>query len=160
MVRKMNVDFLFLKKLKPLGVGLLLFIPTNGTANDRFIQQVGKQLIEAAMAFEELADYEPTHEPYVRKLYRSDSFTKYVTLQLDKDTSYAILGVCDEDCTDIDLHLYDEGEHLVDKDIKPDDKAIVTVTPKWTGEFHLKVTLPKCSAYRCTVGIGVFGDND
>jgi hypothetical protein len=79
-----------------------------------------------------------------------------LTLHLDANRSYHVAAVCDEDCLDIDLHLYDDNGNLVDQDTADDDIPYVSVTPKWSATFTIRVSIPVCTAYRCTFGVGVF----
>src|SRR5688500_127741 len=64
----------------------------------------------------------PTHHVWVGSL--SDDQSQSVTVQLEAGTTYAILGVCDEDCSDVDLSLY-AGSTLIDSDVALDDYPIV-----------------------------------
>jgi len=150
-------------KLTIIGLlSILMLLPSMVTAqqSDRFERQVAIQLVAAAMAFDELSGYELTHEPFTGKLYtrKYEPQSKYLTLRLYQGTSYAILGVCDEDCSDIDIDLYDDNGNRISTDHQPDDKALVGVSPKWTAIFRVKITIPSCSEYRCTYGVGVFGN--
>ncbi|CCQ70100.1 hypothetical protein CWATWH0402_2981 [Crocosphaera watsonii WH 0402] len=98
--------------------------------------------------------YRPSHDPVVNSL-RDDSY-RNGSISLDSGESYAIIGVCDEDCHDLDLHLYDGNGHLVDSDTSSDDTPIVQVSPRWSGSFRVKVSMPGCSDSPCYYGIGVF----
>jgi len=80
-----------------------------------------------------------------------------MTLNLHAGTTYALIGVCDQDCTDIDLRLYDSDGDEVDSDLKTDDKPIVQIAPRVTGEYRVKVTMASCSTSPCFYGVGVYG---
>lgn len=120
---------------------------------DRFEEQVGVQLLAGAVALTNRG-YKLSHEVTVRKLPTGGMHT--ITMQLDEGSSYAITAVCDEDCVDIDLFLYDDNGNQIDKDTQRDDLPVVTVSPKWTATFRLHVLIPACNASRCTFGVGVF----
>lgn len=125
------------------------------SARDDFYEdQVRDQIRQAALTVFKRDDM--THRPYFGKLLAGHSDT--LTLQLRKGLDYAILGVCDEDCQDMDLKLYDENGNLIGTDEKPDSIPVVYVTPIWTGAFRLKVDIPDCRANRCTYGIAIFGE--
>lgn len=85
-----------------------------------------------------------------------DNSSKFTTLSLQQGVSYVIVGICDEDCGDMDLSLYDENNNLISTDEKRNSIPIVAVTPAWTGIFRLKVDMPNCSAPYCYFGIGLF----
>jgi hypothetical protein len=57
---------------------------------------------------------------------------------LKAGVSYDIVIDGDGD-TDLDVYLYDENGALIDVDDDPTDFAIVSVTPRWTGRFVLKI---------------------
>lgn len=53
-----------------------------------------------------------------------------------------IYALCDQDCSDLDLFLYDRSGLLVDVDNAPD--AFPIVTAPYEGTFGLRVTMPSC----------------
>lgn len=116
---------------------------------------VRKQLLEIGVN-QALKGYSLTHDVTYASLYDDGSDSYFFTLR--GGTSYKIFAVCDGDCSDIDLKLYDENGNEVDKDILFDDKPLVTVSPKWTGRFKLRVTMAVCNIQPCKFGIGVFGN--
>lgn len=77
------------------------------------------------------------------------------TINLREDEEYVIVGECDEDCSDLDLFLYDENDNLIDSDVEMDDYPIVRVTPAWTGRFRVRVSMATCSTEPCWYGLGV-----
>lgn len=131
----------------------VILAPTAAFAG-RFTDQVGQQLIGAATTLG-LRGYRLTHDPYVSTL--PDDSSKFLTINLRAGNSYALVGVCDEDCRDIDMRLYDENGNLVASDTATDDTPVVRVTPRWSGRFRVKVSMPSCSASSCYYGVGVFG---
>jgi len=54
-----------------------------------------------------------------------------------------IFALCDTDCQDIDLFLYNEQGTLVDSDDAVD--AFPIVTAPYDGAFTLEITMPACS---------------
>lgn len=48
----------------------------------------------------------------------------------------AVIG--DGDC-DLDLYVYDENGNLIDSDTDRSDRCLVSFTPRWTGEFFIKI---------------------
>ncbi len=136
----------------------LLMLSSNASFADQFENQVGKQLDNAARTFSEMNDYVQTHNPYIGKIdTHGISSAKFLTLELLQGIDYAILGVCDKDCIDMNLELYDESQIRIDADYKLGNKPLVKIAPKWTSVFQVKIIIPRCKASRCTYGIGVFG---
>lgn len=51
----------------------------------------------------------------------------------------AIIYVNGDGDTDLDLYVYDENSNLVDSDTDETDTCICSFTPKWRGNFTIKV---------------------
>jgi len=132
---------------------LVLLMPISCLA-DKYREQVEGQLAVIKLLTKEKG-YEETHNDKFDKLSsnKSDSFS----FQLRKDKKYLVLAVCDNDCKDMDLVLYDENNNEVAKDKSTDSLPVVEVNPKWTGKFKLKVIMESCSNNPCTYGIGILG---
>jgi hypothetical protein len=76
---------------------------------------------------------------------------------LIKGERYKMVGVCDNDCSDIDFELRDENGNLIDEDTAKDDIPIVEVTPIRTGKFTLRVSMQSCSnSAGCDYGVDVY----
>mgnify|MGYP001802628317 CR=1 FL=1 len=130
-----------------------IMLPTTALAN-RFLDQIRGQLMLAAISAN-INQYKLTHEPFLDSLDRGNA--DYLNINLLSGNSYTILGVCDEDCGDMDLKLYDENGNLIDSDTIYDDTPVVNVTPNWSGRFQVKVTMPSCTNSPCYYGVGVWG---
>jgi hypothetical protein len=70
-------------------------------------------------------------------------------------TSYKIIGVCDNDCADLDIRV-SIGDDVVAEDILDDDVPIVNFTAKNETRYSVRVTMATCKANPCFWGIGVF----
>lgn len=79
------------------------------------------------------------------------------TFELRSGREYFIASVCDQDCSDIDLKLFDENDNVIAEDDSEDDAPIVKVTPRWSGKFRLGVTMYDCASEPCYYGITVMG---
>lgn len=69
--------------------------------------------------------------------------------------SYLIIGVCDADCTDLDLQLTADGEEIV-SDFEADDTPVLEVDVEEGGVLTLRVDMATCSSGPCSYGIGIF----
>jgi hypothetical protein len=69
---------------------------------------------------------------------------------------YLIVGVCDNNCTDVDLALQDENRVVVASDTAADDHPMIRFTPSTTATYWIEPTMHQCSADPCGYGIGVF----
>ena len=133
--------------------GAAFLVPTIAIADSRYEELIPDQLITAAR-YLGVGSYQLFSDPYIDTL-TSDGEDR-LTFTLTKGATYAIIGVCDEDCSDIDLELYDANGNSISVDRADDDYPIVRVTPAWTGQFSLEVDMYNCSASYCYYGIGIY----
>jgi len=81
-------------------------------------------------------------------------------IKLEKDVSYAIVGGCDGDCTDMNLVLFSgDGTSVLHKDVGDDDVPVLRAVAKETGPHLLAVFIPGCSEAYCFFGVRVFKKN-
>lgn len=78
------------------------------------------------------------------------------TFWLDGGNDYTIIGVCDEDCGDIDLTILDDDDDVVDEDVLEDDYPIVSVSPRRDGAYTIDVDMYECDVEPCYFGIAIF----
>ena len=132
----------------------VIMTTTAAVPQDEWVAQVRRILQTAGRTFEERG-YSMTHRIYTGSL--NNSRNEMVGLDLDIGTSYQIMGACDTDCSDLDFVLYDPSGNQVDQDVETDDVPIVSVTPRRSGTYRVKVTMATCTAEPCRYGVGVFG---
>lgn len=132
---------------------VLVLVAASSVAQSRWEQEVRNQLSAAGGTFDELG-YQSTHDVYTGSLQNQKNET--VTLTLRAGREYAILGVCDTDCTDLDLHIMDPSGNQVDVDIELDDFPVLEVRPPRDGTYTVRVTMATCSVSPCFYGIGVW----
>lgn len=136
-----------------LGVAL---VATTAHAQDQWERVVRSQLQTVGSASEGRG-FHMDHDIYMGRL--DDDAITNLTVNLDAGKSYEIWGVCDQDCSDIDMVLYDDNDNEIDSDLLTDDKPLVEVTPRHTGGFRIKVTMANCRANPCRYGVGVWSKN-
>lgn len=129
---------------------LVSFFPKKLLAQDVVAEQI--LTVSYVMA---LDGYKPTHDVKYASLYNGRRENYYFTL--NSGWYYQIVAVCDSDCGDIDMCLYNENGGEIDCDTTTDDKPIVTARPKWTGRFRLNVNMYDCNINPCKFGIAVYG---
>jgi hypothetical protein len=81
-------------------------------------------------------------------------------LELEGGKRYMIVGVCDGDCTDLDMALTTAAGADVASDYEPDDFPMVTVEVQSGATYNLKVQMAVCSVEPCAFGVGVYADNE
>jgi hypothetical protein len=129
-------------------------LPSAAHAQDQWDQQVRTLISQAGKTFEDHG-YRMTHQVMTGSLAAAADEMVQVTLEAGKQ--YQIMGVCDTDCSDMDLTLFDGAGTQVDTDVLADDVPIVTVTPTRSGTFRVKVAMVTCTNAPCRYGLGVFG---
>lgn len=110
------------------------------------------RLVENAMESE---GWDSTHDFFIDKLRQGN--TELIEVELDRGWDYQIVSVCDSDCRDLDLAIYDARGRKVDVDTSDDDIPIVVVSPGSTQTYTLEVKMYHCGHNPCYYGIGVFG---
>ncbi|HDN27604.1 MAG TPA: hypothetical protein ENG03_11015 [Thioploca sp.] len=142
------------KTVGGIAITVSLLLASNNVLAGRFTDQVREQLVAIGVLLG-LGDNYELSSSYVNSL--RDDRSNMLTMSLSRGRSYAIVAVCDQDCRDIDLLVYNENDQLVGKDIKADDKPMVGISPRWSGDFRVQVKMISCSASPCYYGVGLFG---
>ncbi|HVV32279.1 MAG TPA: TIR domain-containing protein [Vitreimonas sp.] len=70
---------------------------------------------------------------------------------------YRIVGVCDSDCGDLDLVLYDANNNVVSQDNLTDAVPIVEAQLQSPGQFTVQATMHTCNVAPCYFALGLFG---
>lgn len=96
-----------------------------------------------------------THEPTIGSL--SNGTSERHTINLQGGTAYMLVGVCDNDCADLDFRLFDASGNEVASDVATDDTPVITITPSRGGRYVLQAMMADCRADPCRYGIGVYG---
>ncbi|MEL6344753.1 MAG: PPC domain-containing protein [Myxococcota bacterium] len=71
-----------------------------------------------------------------------------VPVNLPAGYEYALMGVCDNDCSDLDLTVSKGGMEL-SVDSSRDDWPVVTITPTGSAAYDVKVAMFQCSTSNC-----------
>ncbi|HJU86984.1 MAG TPA: hypothetical protein VJ788_06425 [Gemmatimonadota bacterium] len=75
---------------------------------------------------------------------------------LSAGSTYRIVGVCDNDCTDFDLSLEDADRNVLVSDVLEDDLPIVNFSPSTSATYWIRPTMVACGVNPCGYGIAVF----
>jgi len=151
------------RSLLPIGVlapFLLTLVPGSAraqTALDRldvWERQAQQQLFMHRVSLD-LDDL--THEVGIGQLAQGG--TDDFTFMAEGPGAFRVLAVCDNDCLDIDLTLYDMSGTQVDIDVEMDDYPWVDTAKLGSGvsqQFRVQVAIPSCNADPCRYAIAVF----
>ena len=91
--------------------------------------------------------FEPVGGPMRGSLDGGD----YVDLDIEvvNGLEMALIGICDVDCSDLDLAVYDTRGEQVAKDTLEDDTPLLTFTPKGGGTYRVRVLMTGCDYDPC-----------
>jgi len=67
--------------------------------------------------------------------------------------SYVVFGQCDNDCTDLDLKIWDPDGSLILQDVAIDDHPTLTFNPKTSGRLRVEVIMAHCNVNPCFYGL-------
>ena len=128
-------------------------LATEAAAQNSYQQQIRSQLQTASNSIRGNG-YTSDREPMMGSLNASANEGMMVNLQ--GGVRYAIVGVCDNDCSDVDLRIWDPSGTKLDEDILTDDKPVLEFTATVTGQYRLSVEMATCSTNPCYWGVQVF----
>ncbi len=80
---------------------------------------------------------------------------RLIVLNVQGGQNYRIYGACDQDCSDVDMEVYDSDGNLVERDIGYDDTPFVQITPRASGRIYARIWLAACENEPCVVGVRV-----
>ena len=120
--------------------------------SSEWVRQVEEQLESARR---ELGDqYKPIYEPVIDEVDADGSMS--FDLAVDRGVDYLVVGVCDNDCDDVDLLVYDDADEEVVSGFEPDDYPVLAFSARTAGSWSVEVRMPGCSADTCIFGFQVF----
>jgi hypothetical protein len=66
---------------------------------------------------------------------------------------YALFGACDNDCSDVDLKIFDTYGNLLMQDVAVDDTPMLFFTANGSGSYRVEVVMAACRRNPCYYGI-------
>jgi hypothetical protein len=94
-------------------------------------------------------------EPFSGGLQRGQTWN--VPAQLNAGVDYRVVGVCDRDCADLDLIVFDEQGATVTQDTSTSSQPVVAIQPGYSGTFTIQVLMYNCSVEPCYYAIALYG---
>ena len=74
---------------------------------------------------------------------------------LHANTEYRFLGVCDVDCSNVDIEVIDGRGGVVASDMLPDDYPVVSFTPPTDGTYYARLLMQSCTRAPCYAALRV-----
>jgi hypothetical protein len=78
--------------------------------------------------------------------------TESQSVTLEGGVEYAVLAVCDEGCSDIDLEILSPADSTLAEDVNPDDFPVIEFTAPETGTYDLRLIMFTCRVKTCAWG--------
>ena len=94
-------------------------------------------------------------EPWMGALAQDSTADAWVDLAAG--SRYHFTWVCDQDCADLDLRMYDAAGTELAHASDTDDLSILSITPASSGRYRLRVWMLSCAAAPCRWGVAMFG---
>jgi len=66
---------------------------------------------------------------------------------------YALFAACDNDCTDVDLKIYDTSGALLMQDVALDDTPVLLFRANSSGKYRVRVVMATCNRNPCYYGV-------
>lgn len=76
--------------------------------------------------------------------------------QMNVGYEYRIVGVCDRDCSDLDIRLFDGNGSLIIEDTSTSSQPNVGVIPSTNGTFNIQVNMYACTVAPCYYAIALY----
>jgi hypothetical protein len=137
-----------------VAAGIPLAAVPAAAQQDEWLRQVATYIHAGSEAFEQRG-YRMVEDIQAGSL--GESATEAFTVTLSGGSDYFFFGACDNDCSDLDLTLFDAAGNQVATDIETDDTPVVHVAPSRNGTYRVRITMASCSAEPCRYGVGIFG---
>jgi S1-C subfamily serine protease len=96
-----------------------------------------------------------THEPVFEMLNEHETYDVRVPFR-ERGARVAIIGVCDADCSDLDLAIYDESGREVVRDVLADDTPELQFRVTTPGTYRVRVVMAACSREPCAFALQAF----
>lgn len=86
-----------------------------------------------------------------------NSASETTVARLRAGVQYVIIGMCDEDCSDLDIILYPaSGSNALVRDLLDDDAPIVRYEPTTTGDYRIYVSMADCDVQPCGYAVRIY----
>jgi hypothetical protein len=136
--------------LLPVALGLGA---SPAAAQEGWETEIRSQLQSAGQRLETVG-YAPTGQVSTGSL--NNGSEESVSVALEGGGNYAIVGVCDSGCRDLDLVAFDGAGNEVASDQEMDDTPMVNFSATQTGTWRLQVTMASCTADPCHYSLAVY----
>jgi hypothetical protein len=79
-----------------------------------------------------------------------------IPAQMNQGYDYRVLGVCDRDCGDLDLGLFDANGQLLTQDTSTSSQPFIGAQPSYNGNFVVRATMYNCRVAPCYFAVALY----
>ena len=83
----------------------------------------------------------------------AEDATESHQMQVVAGNDYALMGGCDNDCTDINIRIFDAAGTMLMEDVASDDTPVLTFTAQTSGRYRIESVMHSCSRNPCFYGV-------
>ena len=128
-------------------------VASSGTA---WMDQIQAQTqLRSGSDYANMAAYGYTLLDVAKTALLAPSTAETVPLSLPSGYEYALMGVCDNDCSDLDLAIIKDGTEL-SRDTSTDDWPVLSVVPTSGSSYQVKVSMYQCTTATCGYQVTVW----
>lgn len=130
--------------------------PEASVPEDEELPRWAQVLVAEMESANELADdlnLIVTHKPFIKMVDEGETYPIEYTFD---PGHHVIVGVCDIDCPDLDLSVFDRRGNLVEADIKTDSRPVVRFDVPTTATFEVRVHMVTCNREPCGFAVQAY----
>ena len=127
--------------------------PAAAQVPEPFARQLARQLAEADQVVGN-DNYQRAAGPFAGGVAEGERRSFNVTLRAGQD--YRVVGVCDDQCGDLDLRGLDPNGETLDADLLHNAMPALSLEPELTGQHTIEVAMAQCGAPRCWFAFNVY----
>jgi|CXWL01.1.fsa_nt_gi hypothetical protein len=129
-------------------------LPPSAAAGAQPQNVILSQLQQAQMALSQQG-FQVVGQPFSGSLAQGQTWN--VPAELYMGVEYRVLGVCDADCGDLDLIMYDASGAMLAQDTAVTSQPMVALLPGYNGNHVIQVQMYNCSAAPCYYALALYG---
>ncbi|MBL8546846.1 MAG: toll/interleukin-1 receptor domain-containing protein [Hyphomonadaceae bacterium] len=123
-------------------------------AGDENPQQIIVAQLQQASGALSQQGYQMVGQPFSGGLQPGQTWD--VPAQMSAGYEYQIVGVCDRDCSDLDIRLFDGNGALIVEDTSTTSQPNVGVIPTSSGTFNVQVHMYACTVAPCYYAVALY----
>ncbi|MEZ5956650.1 MAG: toll/interleukin-1 receptor domain-containing protein [Hyphomonadaceae bacterium] len=127
---------------------------TQPAVGDQNWQQTLANQLQHGNAVMAQQGYQLVGQPYSNSL--SPGQTQDLPTQMNVGYEYQLLGVCDADCSDLDIRVYGLDGSLIVEDTTASNQPNVGVIPSVNGTFSVQVSMYACTVAPCFYAVQLY----